>query len=431
MKLRCPRCEKVLNVPDKYAGKAIRCPACNRGFQVPQLKQTTVAAGGGGDLDLESLARLEQGTQQLGEEERAALEQAAAENAGDLPPGVRICPHCGTKCRAEDNTVEILCSHCWKPIDATASGGLGSGRKVKQAKKFAPFGKGGFYTEIGRAIAYPTGASGSIFTASLIAFLAGVLPVMAITVGATVMTFSSVGTSDEGKAADLSSAASVVMLIFFAEVVFFSGVAIHAFFDIVRSTGIGEDKPPKLTWSLGDIGKSVSSYLALGFAYGLYAWAIAKVTGAEDALMRLFTEQDPWALVQITPYVVFNLLYIFFYPMMLIGVALGNLGQAINPLNVAKSVIRTHVHYLFLFFLVILYLMIFMTSFLMLVVEFLVPKITSLSSEAGAGAIGIVALSLLSWGAVMGFFFYGAYVIARFHGLFVRSFRDKLEFGTK
>jgi len=432
MKLRCPRCEKVLNVPDKYAGKAIRCPSCNRGFQVPQMKQSVVGAGGGGGLDLEDFARQEKSTQQLSEEERAEIEaKAAADAAANTDPNIRICPACGAKTRSDDPKVDILCSHCWKPISATAGGGLDSGRSVKQVKKFQPFAKGGFYTEVGSAMVYPMAALWSILTSGGIAFLAGILPVAVVRVGATVMTFSNVGTAKEGEAADFSAAALLVSGVFMAEVIFFSGVAIHTLFDVVRSTSIGEDAPPKMTWNLGDIAKSSISWLVLVVVYGGMLALVDLIFVGDKDIVQLFMKQDWASMLTVTPYIVASAAYNLAYPMMLIGLALGSLGQALNLMKVGKSILRTHLHYLFLLVLVSLYLVIMLFGGGYLLFFEMIPRVAKMGESAGSGSLGDVAIALIFWGLVMTFFFYSTYIIGRLHGLFVRSFRERLDFGTK
>jgi len=35
VKLPCPYCAQVLNLPDRFAGKVSKCPACQQSFQVP------------------------------------------------------------------------------------------------------------------------------------------------------------------------------------------------------------------------------------------------------------------------------------------------------------------------------------------------------------------------------------------------------------
>src|SRR5262249_34917056 len=37
MNLLCPSCQKMLTVPDQYAGQQMRCPLCNNIFTVPAL----------------------------------------------------------------------------------------------------------------------------------------------------------------------------------------------------------------------------------------------------------------------------------------------------------------------------------------------------------------------------------------------------------
>lgn len=78
MKLRCPRCQKKLAIPDKYAGKAIRCPACSRAFSVPKLTAGTGAAMEASKLDLEGLAGLERASTEMDERELAEASRIVA-----------------------------------------------------------------------------------------------------------------------------------------------------------------------------------------------------------------------------------------------------------------------------------------------------------------------------------------------------------------
>ncbi len=207
MKIRCPRCEKKLSVPDKYAGKAIRCPACNRGLKVPK-PQTAVAGDSG--LDLEGLAALEAQTTQMSEEERTDAEEAmqGAVEAGD---GLfRVCPSCNVKVRADDPTVEVLCSHCWKPIPATAGGEL-AGKTRRKQKTVSATGAGGFYSELASSVMYPVPALSSLMTAAGIAFLAALLPVVVMTAGAQLMEQGNVGTEHNLAVAEVACEESRVL----------------------------------------------------------------------------------------------------------------------------------------------------------------------------------------------------------------------------
>jgi hypothetical protein len=44
MNLLCPNCQKMLTVPEQFAGQPMRCPLCNGTFTVPALPATTGAA---------------------------------------------------------------------------------------------------------------------------------------------------------------------------------------------------------------------------------------------------------------------------------------------------------------------------------------------------------------------------------------------------
>lgn len=425
MKLRCPRCEKKLSIADKYAGRAIRCPACNRGFTVPKLEQ---AAGPAAEIDLAGLAALETGTQQLTDEERELIEAQAAAGEG-LEPGVRVCPGCGAKTKSADTTIEILCSHCWRAIPATTGGGLGA-KKIKKHVEIGALSRGGFYSEIGNAVSYPLSAFSSIMTAALVAFLAGVVPVVFITGASNVMTFSNVGTSREGEAADLSSIPAILTMIFTAEIIFFAAVAIHSFFDIVRSTGIGEDGAPKLSWAPATLSKSVVSYLVLLGYLGVSIYIVGFLTINFDMIETALSGDMGRFLRAGTPFFIGVAIVVFLIPMQLIGMSLGNVGQAMNVINVAKSIGKTHVHYIFLVLLLAVFGSLFVGGFGALLFSWFIPQVSEMVESSGTGALGKVALALLAWGIVMACFFYGSYILARIHGLFVRSFRKKLLFGT-
>jgi DNA-directed RNA polymerase subunit RPC12/RpoP len=426
MKLRCPRCEKKLSVADKYAGRAIRCPACNRGFTVPKLEQ---AMGPASEVDLAGLAALEMGTQQLSDEDREALEAQAI--AGEkLEPGVRVCPSCGAKTKSADTTIEILCSHCWKSIPAMESeSGLG-GKKIKKHKEIGAFGRGGFYSEIGNAVTYPLSALSSIMTAALVAFLAGVLPVVFLTGASNVMSFSNVGTAQENDKVDLGMVPTILTLVFTAEIIFFAAVAIHAFFDIVRSTGIGEDAAPKLTWSPGNLSKSVVSYLTLLIYIGVSVFVVGKLTLDFNVTDELLAGNLEGFITGGNAFLVGVVIVASLVPMQLIGMSLGNVGQAMNVVNVAKSIGRTHVHYIFLVLLLTVFGSLFAGGFAALLFSWFIPKVSVMIAGSKEGQLAQVALALLAWGVVMACFFYGSYILARMHGLFVRSFRKKLLFGT-
>src|SRR5262249_54139783 len=44
MNLLCPNCQKMLQVPEQYAGQQMKCPLCTGAFTVPALPQMPAAA---------------------------------------------------------------------------------------------------------------------------------------------------------------------------------------------------------------------------------------------------------------------------------------------------------------------------------------------------------------------------------------------------
>jgi len=97
VKVRCKSCDKVLNAPDKYRGKAIKCPQCKSVIRIPA---TTAAS----------------------KPKQAARKQAELGQTGFLDglnfgdavdQSVRVCPKCGTEVSADD----IDCPTCHVEID--------------------------------------------------------------------------------------------------------------------------------------------------------------------------------------------------------------------------------------------------------------------------------------------------------------------------
>jgi len=438
MKIRCPRCRKKLSVADNLAGKAIRCPACHRAMTVP----TAVAATGGSlgqtDLDLEGLAQLEVQTTEMSSSERgeaesllqAEAEAKAAEEAAD--GSFRTCPHCQTKTPMGDPSVELLCSNCWKAIPALTEGGGLAGAKAARWRPPSVTGAGGFYGELALSVIYPIPALSSLLGAAGVAFLAALVPVAVMTILAKIMQQGDVGTVGGVQKADLSGVQVFLVATFAAEVFFFSAVAIHSFFDVVRTTSIRNDRPPDLSFSPNHWGRSFFSYLVLCVYYVVMTYLVAELTIEEDVWAYL-SKGDLNGLLQAggTAFIVGMVIISFFIPMNLLGISLGNIGQALNPANVVKSVARTHVHYVFLVLILLVYGGIFSYAFAAILLEWFIPQIDRMVTGSVQGNLVNVAMPMLAWGVVMAFFFYGTYVLAQLHGLFARSFRKDLLFGTQ
>ncbi len=429
MKLHCPRCEKKLSIPDKFAGKAIRCPACNRAFNVPK-PQVALSGPGGAAVDLENLAALERGSSQMGEEELAGAKMADHSKA-KAKPGERTCPQCNKITEVQDIYVEILCSHCWTPIPGVSVGdGYDVGdTKLVGYKGSIATGSVTFYNGLATAMAYPIQAIGSLLVAVLVAIGIILLPVAMMTAVGQTAEQSAVGTIEGVKQADLSGVQMLLRSVFLVEVLFFSAVGIHALMDVIRTTAIGEEKPPSLSWHPSQWGKSMVGYVCLLGYYLVMTYVVVFIANSGTVQIP-YSLEEAQTIFSNQNVIIGMVIISIVIPMNLIGLALGEIGQALNPVNVLKSIGKTHVHYLFLVIMLCVYGTICGAAFFGILTWFL-PKVDAMAQGAGSGELGSVALGLLAWGLVMGFTFYSMYALGRIHGLFARTYRKHLLFGER
>ncbi|MFH1417557.1 MAG: hypothetical protein ABII12_04625 [Planctomycetota bacterium] len=432
MKLRCPRCRQKLSVPEKYAGKAVRCPACNCALQVPKLQ---AAIGGQVDddgMDLGSFADLESQSTVLSRRELAKA-RAAEEKKRVDEATLRTCPNCKKQVHVEDPYADLLCSHCWEPIPALIKGRSASSA-VSESRLAAKqgLGPGGFYPELATCFTYPVQALGSLITAAIVAIAAGLVPVAVMTGATRLMAQSSVGTAEGVQQGDLSGVTLVLLGIFGAQIFFFSAVATHVFLDVVRSTSIRNDRPPNLAWSPREWGNSFIAYLVFACYYALMSYLVATIAVDRDITEYLLKGSGGFKemLTSGGPGLIVGLVLVSsVIPMSLIGIALGSVTQGLNPMNVLKSIGRTHAHYAFLVVLLSVYVVSFGAAFAAILFDWFLPQFDLMVAGSKEGDLAQVGLALLAWGAVMGFFYYGTYVLARLHGLFARAFRKGLQFG--
>lgn len=430
MKVRCPRCQQKLAVPDKYAGRAIRCSACNRAFTVPKAKVATSGPGADSTLDLEGLAQLESKTTEMDSEELAEVRAtAAAAQAGASGPIARTCPNCGKQTPVDDVHVEVLCSHCWQPIPSLAAGDayeMGDTKLV--GYKGTAKGAVGFYDGLTTAFSYPFQAVGSLLTAVLVAVGVILVPVVLMTAVAQATEQSNVGTTGGVQKADLSSVQIILRALFAVQVLFFSAVGIHAFLDVIRASAIGSETPPGLNWNPNQWGKSLAAYGALLVYYIIMTYVVLFLASGGPPEIPLSVDSATELLTR--PGVIVGLILIsFIVPMNLVGLSLGSVAQGLNPANVVKSILKTHFHYVFLVALVCVFGAISVAAFVGILAWFL-PQVDKMITGSGEeGGLLNVAAGMGAWGAVIGFVFLAVYVMGRLHGLFARSYRPKLLFG--
>ena len=119
VRMRCPECEKVLNVPDKARGRSIKCPQCEFRIKVP--------AGKGGA-----------GKRPAGQRPKKRPQRSAADEDGDIFDNldlrqaedrhVQLCP----KCAAEVDEDDIECPECGVDLE---TGKLSEQQRKKRERK--------------------------------------------------------------------------------------------------------------------------------------------------------------------------------------------------------------------------------------------------------------------------------------------------------
>lgn len=427
MRVRCPKCRKKLNVSDKLAGKGVRCPACRAAFRLPEAQAAVGGIDVDHDLDLEGLADVESQSSVLSKREiaRALREQTDTKQEDETR---RTCPNCQKSIIVQDPYAEVLCSQCWQTIPARIKGR--AGEVVAPKSRVTSKAVAGFYAGLVSCLTYPLPAIGSLLTAALIAFAGGLVPAAVMTGGVKLMEQSNVGTQEGVSGGDLSGVTSLLLAVFSIEMVFFSAVALHAFLDVVRATAIRTDRPPNLSWSPRDWGKSFFAYLAIAAYFAIAAYLVASICAdgsvSEYLLRGRFKEMmASGGTGMIVGFVVISAVL----PMALIGVSLASITSGLNPANILKSIGKTHGHYAFLLALLCVYGAMFVAAFSAILFDWFMPKFDAMVRGSTQGDLVEVALSLIAWGAVMGVFYYGTYVLARLHGLFARAFRKRLAFG--
>jgi DNA-directed RNA polymerase subunit RPC12/RpoP len=425
MKLRCPRCRQKLTVPDDYGGKAVRCPACNRTFSVPKV-QAAVGSAAEPGLDLDDLARLESSGDVLSKKE-LAKSSAALETQKPRQESLRVCPHCRKEVQAQDPHAEVLCSHCWHPIPAMVKGA----KPVAAAAIIARTDDGStvFYGGLISCLSYPLPALGSLFAAVLVAVSAALLPVALITGLFRATERSSASPIPGLSQPSLAGVTMLLLTIFGGEVFFFFAVAVHLFVDVVRTTYAGTDRPPNLTWSPRQWGTSLLAYVVFVVYYALMTYLLASLTVDENVLDMLLKGHLSEVAASGGSGLLAGIVIISAaIPMSIIGIAISSVLDGLNPVNVVRSIARTHVHYAFLVLLLCLYGLMFGAAFAQILFDWFLPRFSKMVAGSSQGDVAQVALALLVWGVVMGVFFYGAYVLARLHGLFARTFHKDLTF---
>jgi len=226
---------------------------------------------------------------------------------------------------------------------------------------------------------------------------------------------------------ELTGVEQAMMAFFWFEVLFFSAVGIHAFIEVIQTVSVGEEQPPPLVWNPASWGESLGGYVALLVYYFILTYGSITLAYGGEFEMPSNVDQFKDLVQNSVGVLVVLAIGTFLVPMHLIGLGIGKIRQALDPVRIFKSIAATHVNYVFLFLMVLVVGSLYVGLFGIVSVWFS-SEIIEMQRAAATGHVGNVALGLLSWGLVMGFGFFCVYVLGRLHGLFARTFRDKLLF---
>ena len=106
-KMKCPNCQKVLNVTEKAFGKSLPCPACQRVIKVPESADSTArATSNSPQSDLDDTG------QQTSADCPPQRVPEAQPPAAPKNPALRQCPDCN----AQISRNAASCPHCGCPL---------------------------------------------------------------------------------------------------------------------------------------------------------------------------------------------------------------------------------------------------------------------------------------------------------------------------
>ncbi|MFQ6047934.1 MAG: hypothetical protein ACE5K7_01035 [Phycisphaerae bacterium] len=415
MKLTCQRCGQKIQVPDEWAGKAIRCKGCNKIIRLPAVQAEPI--------NLDALASQEPQDELPTDWPDFAAASAEPATDSDSTSAVRVCPYCGKSLQVSDPQLEVLCSACWRPVPPTAPAGTASPSQDQpgRVKAYQPLLPVGFYTGVFGAMTFPIGAAGSILLAVMVAILLILVPVGLLLAIAEVLRQEPV----YGHQYQLEWAGPLLAVLFGLELLYFFGVSYYALIDTIRSTLVGSERPPNLTWNITTVGQAFLGYLSFVLYYA--ALVLALILLANHGQLVLPRSATDLATIFSTPHLVLLALLTFMVPMSLIGMASGSFLEGINPLKVLLSIVRTGGHYVFLFCVACLYVALYCAAMAALL-DWTGQTILQMLRKTGQQSIPALGFGLLLWGLLIGVGFYFAYMIGRLHGLFARAFRDRLAF---
>lgn len=463
MKVACPNCQHALKVPDDWAGRTAKCPHCKAPFVVPgeapaagDSQAVTAAskpapasssgrAAAGGDPDGLNLQALEG---MMPDDKPAADPLDAAppkkrrwggggkKPAEEAPKAVkvvrgedgkvyRVCPGCGRQVRSDDPYMELFCSNCGRTIPATKGAEdieLPEGQTLIGGRGRDRNRTVGFYDGLVQAFGYPIGAMQSVLMGTLVAIGVIIIPT-AILMGLLYVVKQEPVKGDQIEVGSWPGMALMGVLLF--ELIYCAGVGFYALIDSIRSTATGAEKPPELVFNLTTVVGSLVGYISFMVFYGLLIALGIKLFGNwPDTLPT--TREQMQGLLGPGMYAYLAVLTVFI-PMTIIGLAVGQGLQGLNPLRMVRSIASVSFHYMFLYCIVLVYTGLIAVAGLTMV-GYTGEAIVSVYKNGLEQGAGEMALGVVYWGVLMAAGFYAQYVLGRILGLFAREFKYQMAY---
>ncbi len=442
MKVECPRCQQSLELPPEWAGKHVRCRGCNYVFQIPRpgLSPEEIAREAL-PPNLADLAQVEQAQVRPEDDgfelqdfegapptvavEATTPDEKAAGKQGE-EQFTRICPECRKPMSTGDEYTEVFCSHCGAVVPGPKTG---SAERVANDTRFAlrlsqrALTPGGFYEGFLTAFIYPIPAITTIAAGMGIAFCAIFLPIgtlYGLAVGAALNPLT--------EAADVSWVRPLLSGLFLAEAIYFGGVGYFALIDTIRHTATGIEKPPTMIWNITSVATALAGYAGLAAYYMLISLVFVLV--ANSGTLHIPTTAEDFEVYRTPKYFAALAIVTFTVPMNIIGLSSGRLREGFNPYRILRSIAQTGTHYIFLFLIVCIYLMVYL-GILGWAIGWASDKVLyAIESYAKEGPqeFAAVVLGLVAWAVLIAVGFYFAYVMGRVLGLFTKSYKKLLEF---
>lgn len=427
-------------MPESWGGKHVRCRACNNVFMIPAV-ETEDVAGDALPPNLEAMAQIEyartrpeddgfelqdfEGSPSTIIVKGAVTGTEKDEEAGEADPLLRVCPECRKPVRAHDTFTEMMCAECGAAVPSQRrSLGRAKNRDIALEEQVGArmSGAGGFYDGFVSAFVYPFGAVVSIVAGMGVAFGAIFLPI------GTLLAFAIAAALNPLTAgAEVSWVKQTLSICFLVEAIYFGGVCYYVLIDTIRTTALGTDRPPTLTWNLTSVGSALAGYCGLA-AYYLGIGALL-VLMANNWHWKPPIEQVDFLAYRKPFYIAVVAAVSFSVPMNVIGLASGRLVEGFNPYRIIRSIAETGIHYMFLFLVVIITLILYVAVMSSVVGWSSDRVLTAIRTyEDGQHSFMDVVIGLVAWSILIAVGFYFAYVMGRLLGLFARSFRKQLAF---